>query len=244
MKPGKPLSLDRILQGQGFGSRKTCRELIAAGRVTVNGQRQRDAALLVLPDPALQLSVDDATWSWRDRLYLALNKPAGYECSHQPQHHRSVFSLLPPHFVARGVQCAGRLDADTTGLLLLSDDGPWLHSLASPKRHVPKTYLVTAKHPIDDALIAALLGGVQLHDEPAPLMALACEKRDSCQLSLTIDQGKYHQVKRMVAAAGNRVEALHRLAVEELTLGEGALAGLAEGEWREINGSDVGAVTL
>lgn len=235
MKPGKLLSIDRILQGQGFGSRKGCRALVEMGAVTVDGQPCSDAAAAFAPTPALTLGVAGDVWPWRDKLYLALHKPADVECSHQPQHHRAVFSLLPPHFVARGVQCAGRLDADTTGLLLLSDDGPWLHGLASPRRHVPKTYHVTAKHPVTADLIAALLAGVQLHDEPAPLAALACLQLDEYQLSLTIDQGKYHQVKRMVAAAGNRVEWLHRVAVGKLVLGEGSLAGVAVGEWRELD---------
>jgi 16S rRNA pseudouridine516 synthase len=239
MKPGKPVSLERILQSQGFGSRRVCRDLIEAGRVAVDGIVRWDAGASLVPTPAVLLTVDDATWPWRETLYLALHKPAGFECSRQPQHHRAVFSLLPDHFVTRGVQSAGRLDADTTGLLLLSDDGPWLHAQASPKRHVPKTYHVTTKHPVAEALVRALLAGVQLHDEPAPLAALQCHAIDGHQLALTIDQGKYHQVKRMVAAAGNRVEALRRVAVGGLVLGEGSLAGLKEGEWCELTATDL-----
>ncbi|MBV8466926.1 MAG: pseudouridine synthase [Burkholderiales bacterium] len=233
-KAPRPLALERILQSQGFGSRKACRQLILAGAVRVDGTLCDEPDAAFVPTTDLRLGVEEAEWPWREHLYLALNKPAGYECSHTPQHHRSVFSLLPEHFVTRGVQCAGRLDADTTGLLLLSDDGPWLHALSSPRRHVPKTYRVFAKHAVDDAQVAALLAGVQLHDEPAPLAALSCRQVEEKVLELEIDQGKYHQVKRMVAAAGNRVEQLHRVAVGALVLGDGLLSGLAKGAWCEI----------
>lgn len=243
MKLGKALSIERILQSQGFGSRKGCRALVEAGLVAVAGRPCRDPSASIVPAAGLVLTVEGVDWPWRDKLYLALNKPADVECSHQPQHHRSVFSLLPPHMVARGVQCAGRLDADTTGLLLLSDDGAWLHALAAPRRHVPKTYRVTTKHAVEPGLVAALLAGVQLRDEPTPVAALACEQVDSHLLSLTLDQGKYHQVKRMVAAAGNRVEALHRDAVGGIRLGEGGLADLAEGAWRELDADALALLT-
>ncbi len=230
----RPQPLERILQSQGFGSRKTARALVQAGRVAVNGQpcHQPDASFAT---DGLLLTVDEQPWPYRERLYLALHKPANYECSRTPQHHASVFSLLPEHFIARGVQPIGRLDADTTGLLLLTDDGPYNHALASPKRHVPKTYQVSLKHAADSSLVAALLAGVQLHDEPAPLAARACSLLDEHQLLLTLDQGKYHQVKRMVAAAGNRVVALHRVAMGGLRLDAPPLQQLAEGEWCELD---------
>ncbi|QNM96964.1 pseudouridine synthase [Chitinimonas koreensis] len=231
--PHKPLPLERLLQSQGFGSRKDCRFLVGAGRVAVDGVPCRDAAAPFVPEGRV-LTVDGQDWPWRERLYLALDKPAGYECSRQPQHHHPVLALLPAHFAARGVQPVGRLDADTTGLLLLSDDGAWAHGLNSPRRHVAKTYRVDVRHPVDDELVARLLTGVQLHDEPAPLAALACARIDEQVLELVIDQGKYHQVKRMVAAAGNRVDALRRIAVGGLRLGEGELAGLEAGRWREL----------
>ena len=234
MKPTRPAPIERILQSQGFGSRKACAELVEAGRVTVNGQPCARAGTPVSTE-GLVLGVDGQVWPWQAQLYLALNKPAGVECSHSPQHHQSVFSLLPLHFVARGVQAAGRLDADTTGLLLLSDDGPWLHALASPKRHVPKTYRVDAKHPLDATQLARLLDGVVLHDDPAPVAALACTQLGERVLEMTIDQGRYHQVKRMLAAVGNRVEALHRVGMGGLRLGEGELATLAEGEWMMLS---------
>ncbi|KAF4516720.1 hypothetical protein B566_EDAN003471 [Ephemera danica] len=141
---------------------------------------------------------------------LMLNKPVGYECSRKPQHHPSVLELLPLPLRERGVQPIGRLDADTTGLLLISDDGQLNHILSSARRKLPKVYLATTRHPLDAGQIARLLAGVMLNDEPQPIAAAAAGIAGENLLRLTLTEGKYHQVKRMVAAAGNRVEALHR----------------------------------
>ena len=227
------MELEKCLHQQGFGSRKVCRALIAAGRVAVAGGVCRDAKAPLAEEGGV-FSVDGENWTTRRAVYLLLHKPAGYECSRAPQHHRSVLTLLPQPLLARGVQPVGRLDADTTGLLLLSDDGQFIHHFTSPRRHVPKTYAVSVRHPLDDTQLTALRQGVQLHDEPAPLAALACAARDSHTLLLTIGEGKYHQVKRMVAAAGNRVDALHREAMGELALP----ADLAPGQWRELTAED------
>ena len=166
---------------------------------------------------------------------LMLNKPAGYECSRKPQHHPSVLELLPLPLRERGVQPIGRLDADTTGLLLISDDGQLNHILSSARRKVPKVYLATTRHPVDAGQINRLLAGVLLNDEPQPIFAAAAEIAGENLLRLTITEGKYHQVKRMVAAAGNRVEALHREAVGALTLPP----GLKPGEWRWLAAVDL-----
>lgn len=112
--------------------------------------------------------------------------------------------------------------------MLMSDDGPFIHAQSSPKRHVPKLYQATTEQAVTPALIASLLGGVKLHDEPAPLAALRCVQRGEHQLDIVLEQGKYHQVKRMLAAAGNHCSALHRSAIGALTL---ASLGLAPGEW-------------
>jgi len=125
----------------------------------------------------------------------------------------------------------GRLDQDTTGLLLMTDDGPLLHKLTSPKHHVPKVYEVTVKHALDQQQIDKLLGGVVLDDDPAPVKAEQAEIISELHLRLTLTQGKYHQVKRMVAAVGNRVEALHRSAIGRLALPD----DLAPGQWRWLD---------
>jgi 16S rRNA pseudouridine516 synthase len=164
-----------------------------------------------------------------------LNKPSGYECSRKPLHHPSVLTLLPVQLRERDVQPIGRLDEDTTGLLLITDDGQLNHVLSSAKRKVPKVYLATTKHPIEQEQVDQLLSGVLLNDEPEPVSAAACEIAGDNLLRLTLTQGKYHQVKRMVAAAGNRVETLHRESVGELTLPP----DLKPGEWRWLSTVDL-----
>ena len=221
----KKLSLDRILQSQGVGTRKWCRELISSGEVAVNGEIITDYQASFDPE-GLVFTLFDEDWLVREFVYLALNKPSNFECSRKPSHHPSVMTLLPEQFSWRGVQAVGRLDHDTTGLLLLSDDGAFIHAQSSPKRHVPKTYLATTFDPVRPELIETLLSGVQLHDEPAPLAAIVCRQIGPNLLEIVLEQGKYHQVKRMLAAAGNHCIALHRpkigaLEVEALQLREG-----------------------
>lgn len=225
MAPSR-LSLEKILQSQGFGTRKACRDLIINGQVLIQEQVCSDPAHRLDPD-GLQFSVNGQSWHYRQHVYLAMHKPAGVECSHQPQHHASVFSLLPPQLVARGLQCVGRLDADTTGLLLMSDDGAFIHAYSAPRKKVAKVYQVTLKHAHQPGQIEVLRAGVQLHDETEPIAATACEVVSEQVLNLTITEGKYHQVKRMVAAAGNRVAGLHRIAIGGLRLS----AALKEGEY-------------
>ena len=152
----------------------------------------------------------------RDSAYLMLHKPTGHECSQKPSTYPSVYTLLPGPLrqrgggAAAGVQTVGRLDQDTTGLLLMTDDGKFIHRMSSPRHHVPKVYEARLKHPITPTMVRRLLDGVVLDDDPKPVRAAACEAVDEHLLRLTLTEGKYHQVKRMVAAVGNRVEALHR----------------------------------
>jgi 16S rRNA pseudouridine516 synthase len=220
------MELERLLRSQGFGSRPECRALIAAGRVAVAGA-PCDNPYQDVAAEGFSFTVDGVAWDYRPQVYLALNKPAHYECSHKPKHHPSIYALLPPPFLNREVQAVGRLDEDTTGLLLLTDDGQFIHRYTSPKKNIPKVYEVTAKHPVSDEQVAALLAGVQLNEEPAPIAATACERIAERLLRLTVTEGKYHLVKRMIGAAGNRVEALHRVSVGDFVLP----AHLAAGEW-------------
>jgi 16S rRNA pseudouridine516 synthase len=221
------LSLDRILQSQGFGTRKYCRALIEDGDVAIDGAVVDNYKTPVETD-GLVLTVFDEEWVYREHVYIALNKPANFECSRKPSHRPGVLTLLPEQFTWRDVQPVGRLDHDTTGLLLLSDDGPFNHAQSSPKRHISKVYQATTQEPVTPALVEALLSGVQLHDEPAPLKALSCVQRGAHQLEIVLEQGKYHQVKRMLAAADNHCSALHRSQIGGLTL---EALGLGEGEW-------------
>lgn len=227
-------ALERVLQSQGFGSRGDCRHLIRAGRVTVGDTLVTDPFLEVATE-GLAFAVDGAAWRYRAHVYVMLHKPAGYECSRSPKHHPGVLSLLPAPLVRRGVQPVGRLDEDTTGLLLLSDDGAFIHRLISPRRKVPKVYAVSTKHPVTTGQVDALLQGVALHDTPEEVAAAACEQTGEYTLSLTLTEGRYHQVKRMVAAAGNRVLALRRERIGTLILPK----DLAPGAWRWLEPAEL-----
>jgi len=220
------MRLAQILFSQGFGARRECEGLILGGHVSIAGR--------VCDDPFEEFATDDlifrvrgADWPFHDKALLVMNKPAGHECSQKPKHHPSVYGLLPAPLRRRDVQSIGRLDEDTTGLLLFTDDGALIHRLTSPKHHVPKIYEVGCKHPVDEAQLAQMRAGVVLHDDPAPVVALACEATGDTTLRLTLGEGKYHQVKRMVAAVGNRVETLHRSAFGSLVLP----ADLGPGQW-------------
>lgn len=228
------MQLERILQKHGFGTRKGCRALVRHERVAVNGEMCDDPFADIDTD-GLVLTVDGVDWPYLEQATLMLNKPAGYECSRKPQHHLGVLELIPPQLRERGVQPIGRLDEDTTGLLLITDDGQLNHILSSGKRKVPKVYLATTKHPVDQAQIDQLLAGVLLNDEPEPIAAAAAEIADECLIRLTLTEGKYHQVKRMVAAVGNRVEALHRESIGSLSVP----ADLKPGEWRWLTAAEL-----
>lgn len=237
-----PMQLQEILYSQGFGTRRVCSGLVEQGWVALGEPAQicRDPWLECEPE-GLVFWVQGQRWTHQRLAYLMLHKPAGYECSQKPGAWPSVYSLLPsplrqrPGGAASGVQAVGRLDQDTTGLLLLSDDGAFIHRMASPRHHVPKVYELTCKHPLQAGQIERLLQGVVLDDDPKPVRAAACEAVDAHHLRLTLTEGKYHQVKRMLAAVGNRVEALHRSRIGPVTLPD----DLKAGEWRWLTPEQV-----
>jgi 16S rRNA pseudouridine516 synthase len=226
----KKLDLERILHKQGFGARKLCRIMILNEEITVNGELCDDPSAEFSLDH-LNFTVKGESWDYKDKSYLMMHKPSNYECSHKTQHHPTIYSLLPHPLVERGVQCIGRLDEDTTGLILISDDGQFIHRMSSPKHKVPKIYEVTCKHPLSDDNIAELLSGVQLIDEDAPIAAIACSRINEKVIHMTLAEGKYHQVKRMIAAISNRVEHLKRIQIGKLVLPE----TLPIGAWRWLS---------
>jgi 16S rRNA pseudouridine516 synthase len=228
------MKLSQVLYSQGFGARRECEGLVATGHVRIGGVVHDDPHEDVVPE-GLVFSVRGETWAYHERALLMMNKPAGVECSQKPKHHMSVYSLLPTPLRRRDVQSIGRLDEDTTGLLLFTDDGALIHRLTSPKKHVPKVYDVSCKHPVTPDQVQRLLEGVKLIDDAATVRAAACELTGETTLKLTLTEGKYHQVKRMLAAVGNRVEGLHRSAFGQLTLP----ADLAPGQWRWLPGPEV-----
>ncbi|MFG0637107.1 pseudouridine synthase [Acinetobacter soli] len=225
--------LEKMLQSQGFGSRKHCQQLIKNGHVSIGEDTVTDLKLRVQTEH-LQFRVFGESYIYREKVYIALNKPQGFECSHQPQHHLSVFSLLPDILIDRGIAAVGRLDQDTTGLLLLTDDGQFLHALTHPKKHVPKVYHVHTADPITEVQLSQLKQGVELRNETGLFAATAVQQLDEYHLSLTIHQGVYHQVKRMIAAVGNKVESLHRQQIGQLVLPE-----LAQGDWIYLSDAQI-----
>lgn len=237
----KPMRLEDILFSQGFGTRRVCAGLVQQGHVQVNGETITDAGQFFETE-GLHFHVQGTEWPFQAQAYVLLNKPAGTECSQKPSTWPSIYTLLPAPLRQRpqkaavqGVQAVGRLDQDTTGLLLLTDDGKFIHKMSSPKHHVPKVYEVTTKHPISAEMVDKLLAGVVLDDDPKPVRAAACEAVSELHMKLTLTEGKYHQVKRMLAAVGNRVEGLHRSQIGGLALS----ADLAPGQWRWLTENDM-----
>jgi len=250
------MQLQEILYSQGFGTRRVCAGLIQQGLVQVYPPEAGadQAAVAVLCNDAigefapldLRFRVQGVDWPYVEKAYLVLNKPAGTECSQKPSTYPSIYTLLPSPLRLRpqkaavqGVQAVGRLDQDTTGMLLLTDDGKFIHRMSSPRHHVPKVYEVTVKHPLDARQVEQLLAGVVLDDDPKPVRAAACEAVSEFHLRLTLTEGKYHQVKRMVAAVSNRVEGLHRSRIGGLALP----AELAPGQWRWLSAADLALVS-
>ena len=225
------MRLSQILFSQGFGTRRLCSGLIHHGEVVDDPDAEFEPV-------GLSFEVSGKTWPYYEKALILLNKPSGYECSQKPKHHASVMSLLPAPLRERNVQPIGRLDEDTTGLLLLTDDGTLIHKLTSPKHHVPKIYEARCKHPVTPEQIERLLAGVELrepemkpHQRPENVRAEGAEAFDTHGLRLTLVEGKYHQVKRMAAAVGNRVEALHRPQFGALKLPD----DLKPGEWMWVS---------
>jgi 16S rRNA pseudouridine516 synthase len=230
----KPISLEKILFSQGFGTRRYCSDLVYADLVKVNGQLAEDPEERISTE-GLMLNVDGEDWEYQEKAYIAFNKPPNYECSHKTTHHPSVYSILPPPLIERGVQCVGRLDFDTTGLLLISDDGQFIHRMTTPKKNIGKVYEITTPEPITQAQIDHLLNGVVLDDDPRPCYATACDLISEHVLAMTIVEGRYHQVKRMMAAVGNHVAKLHRTQIGAYQMP----FNLAQGQWRWLTPDDL-----
>lgn len=237
--PRRPAAIPvaHALFTQGFGTRRDCDGLVLNGLVAIAGRVLDDPDEPVGTD-GLVLTVEGRDWPWHEKALILLNKPAGYECSQKPGAWPSVMTLLPPPLRWRSggdLQPVGRLDQDTTGLLLLTDDGGLIHRLTHPKKHVAKVYQVGCARPVEAGQVARLLAGVVLDDDPQPVRAAACEPTGERTLDLTLTEGKYHQVKRMIAAVGNHVEALHRSRFGRLAIPE----GLAPGQWCWVDPADI-----
>ncbi|MES9942336.1 MAG: 16S rRNA pseudouridine(516) synthase RsuA [Candidatus Thiodiazotropha sp. 6PLUC2] len=211
------MRLDRYISQVTELSRSEVRSAIRAGRVSVDGS--------AIVQPAHQVAISASVLFDEQILaaplprYYMLNKPAGVVCATQDPSHRTVLDLLP-QVRSDKLHIAGRLDIDSTGLVLITDDGQWSHRVTSPLKACGKTYRVELKSALSDADALQIEQGVTLHHEKKPTRPAVLQKLGETHLRLTITEGKYHQVKRMFAAVGNRVVALHRESIGALTLDE------------------------
>lgn len=230
--------LDKLIASQGGEaslSRKEVKALIARGRVTVDGERAKSAEQKVDPETAV-IAIDGVQLLLKKNLYLLLNKPQGYVSSTDGGDGPTVLELVPPALSRRGLFPAGRLDKDTTGLMLITDDGQLAHRILSPKRHVKKRYLVTLDVPPTGEMAKRFAEGVPLSDgvcKPAELAIVG-----DCTALVTLTEGRYHQIKRMFASCGATVVGLHRVAIGNLSLPddlpEGAVREATEKELAEL----------
>jgi 16S rRNA pseudouridine516 synthase len=220
---------DRLLANLGYGSRAEVQRLIRSGRVTCDGNVMHDPAASVL---AAGVLLDGEPLDHPDGLLVLLHKPAGYVCSHNSSEGPTVFELLPPQWLLRNprVEAVGRLDKDTTGLLVLTDDHDLLHRLTSPKHHVEKVYEVTVDTDLQPGLVEVFASGaLMLRSEDNPCLPATVVLTGTRTATVTITEGRYHQVKRMFAAAG----AGHVIELHRVRFGEWSLGQLTEGNWRE-----------
>jgi 16S rRNA pseudouridine516 synthase len=223
------LRLDRLLSNLGYGSRREVERMVWADLVTLDGVVLEDAdqRIAVTPDLSARMSVNGAPLDPPPGFALMLHKPAGVTCSHKEQG-PLVYSLLPERWRRRepAISTVGRLDKETSGLLLLTDDGALLHRIISPRNHVTKRYDVTLDRPLrgDEEKIFAS-GELMLENEDKPLLPVELEALSPTRAYVTLTEGRYHQVRRMFAAVGNHVTALHRDRIGNLALPDDLQAG-------------------
>lgn len=238
----KAVRLDKLLANLGYGSRREIQTLARMGEIRLDGEALSDAGarIALTPDLPARLTVEDEALDPLPGLCLLLHKPVGVTCSHK-EAGPLVYGLLPERWRHRDppLSTVGRLDKDTSGLLLLTDDGALLHRIISPKANVAKRYRVTLARPLRGDEEAALAAGTLMLDgEDRPLLPVAMETQDATHCAVTLTEGRYHQVRRMFAALGNHVEVLHRDKVGGLDLP----GDLPAGEFRILGEAEIAAL--
>lgn len=229
--------LDKVLSGTGHWSRKEVRDLVRQGRVAVDGRKAGKPEDKC--DPALaRITVDGQEVDCAPFVYLMLHKPAGLLSATEDKNQKTVLDLLPEHLRRRGLFPVGRLDKDTEGLLILTDDGALAHALLSPRKHVDKVYYAEVDGRLDREDVSALAGGMTLGDGLECLPAGLELLEDGSRCLVTLREGKYHQVKRMLAARGKPVIYLKRLSMGALELDN----RLEKGAWRALSPGEVDAL--
>lgn len=225
--------LDQILANHGLCSRRDAHKLVRSGRITIGGEAPKSGGDKVL---ARDVHVDGSPLDHPDGIFIILNKPVGYSCTHDESEGPIVLDLLPPAWRERtpAVTTVGRLDKETSGAILVTDQGEWVHRLTSPKHKVPKRYLATIARPLPTDAAATLASGtLVLEGETEPCLPARLETISETQVRIILTEGRYHQVRRMIAALGSHVEALHRE-----SFGDYDCSDLATGQWRDTSMPD------
>ena len=222
------MRLDKFLAETTGLTRSQAAKVLRQSAVTVNGKIEKSGAAKVSPDDEIYYDGERLMWVENGQ-YIMLHKPQGYICSHEDGDYPTIYQFFDYPLSVR-LHSAGRLDVDTTGLVLLTDDGQWSHRITSPKFHCEKTYLVTLADPVEANYVQACADGILLRGEKEPTKPATLEILDDYNVNLTLSEGRYHQVKRMFAALGNKVVALHRWKIGDVVLDE----HLAEGEFRPL----------
>lgn len=228
------MRLDRFLCEAAMLTRSNAKKLLHRGLVEVDGIVIKKGDLHITNQ---KVTLEGQTLSLRPPVYVMLNKPTGYISSTQSEDWPSLLTLLPQAY-QQGVHIAGRLDVDTTGLVLITDDGQWSHRLSSPRKEQGKTYRVTLAEPVMDTAIEQFAQGVMLNGETKPTKPATLELLTPTDVRLTLHEGRYHQVKRMFASIGNRVTALHREKIGSITLD----AHLEPGQWRALTSDEINSL--
>ena len=243
-KAPSALRLDRLLANLGYGSRREMQEMVAADAVTLDGEVLHDAGarIAITPDLSARMKIDGRRLDPPPGIALMLHKPLGVTCSHK-ENGPLVYDLFPSRWKRRepALSSIGRLDKETSGLLLFTDDGDLLHRVISPRNHVSKRYLVTLDRPMSGEEGAVFASGeMMLEEEVKPLLPAHLHVLSETSAWLTVTEGRYHQVRRMFAAVGNHVTALHRDQIGGLALPE----DLAAGEYRLLKPEDLALIWL
>ncbi|MFZ7130048.1 16S rRNA pseudouridine(516) synthase RsuA [Avibacterium avium] len=230
------MRLDKFLAEQTGLTRSQANKALRQSAVQINGKIEKSGATKVSAEDEIYFDGERLTW-FEAGHYIMLNKPQGYVCSNDDGDYPTIYQFFD-YPLAGKLHSAGRLDVDTTGLVLLTDDGQWSHRITSPKHHCEKTYLVTLADPVEDYYQQACAEGILLRGEKHPTKPAKLEIIDDYNVNLTLSEGRYHQVKRMFAALGNKVIGLHRWKIGDVVLDE----QLEEGEYRPLTAEELNAL--
>lgn len=229
----KKMRLDKFLAENTGLTRSQAAKALRQSAVSINGEIEKNGAVKITPEDEIYFEGQKLVWVPEGQ-YFMLYKPQGYVCSHDDGDYPTIYQFFD-YPLSHKLHSAGRLDVDTTGLVLLTDDGQWSHRITSPKHHCEKTYLVTLADPVESYYQQEIEKGILLRGEKEPTKPAILDVLDDYQVNLTICEGRYHQVKRMFAALGNRVTALHRWRIGNIELDN----TLQEGEFRPLHTEEI-----